>query len=113
MRDSSARRLGDLHDLLLRDAQIPAQRVRVDGDADPREQFERPAFIGAMRQPTEATLFSTKKDVGGGAERGNQAQFLIHDRHPGTPGIGGSPQVAYLTADPNATGIGPVRRRAP
>ncbi len=81
MRADKRQRLGDLHQLLLADAQTADPSVRIELDAQPLQQLRGRATASSCDRAQSPAMrrLAAEKDVVGDGQLRNQVQFLVDD----------------------------------
>ena len=88
----AGQRAGDLHQLLLRDAEPANQRAWRNGEADAGEQPARLAVQRGAAYPAEpAARQMAEEDVLGHRTLGDEAEFLVDHDDPGIQRVFGTP----------------------
>ncbi len=107
--DVLRQRLGDLHQLLLADAEAFDRGVRVDVQADSGQQVDR--AVARLRPVDQAALddLVAQEDVLGDRQLGHQGQLLVDDHDTLVLGVLDPAEVHHLAVEHDVAAIGAVR----
>ncbi len=102
-------RLGDLHQLLLADADIGDQGRRRFAQSYHPQQVAGPQRHGGPVDHAVFRLLVAEEDVFGDGQQRHQRQFLVDDDDAGLLAVRDAGEAPFLALEPDLAGVGAVR----